>query len=246
MKKRDLIFIHNVFNRFDTLIKTINSEIIFFPSSIFIIVMHQDHDEKPLLNLLKKNGLKAKILKSELSGHKKGCLNAFIKGLKYVHENQINGNIIFSHDDVYLKSIKSVNTNLQTLNSSKECFYILKNTIIKEFEYFSIECIYLKTEIINKIINDLILFKTENDIPIDPIYNSPSPELWVKNLIYKYGITGKIFNLHHEDIIPLYRYNKHLVSTLGYYHKNIGSRNWERNFLINKEQLKSWFKWIMS
>lgn len=242
--KEKVIFIHNVFNRNKTLLKTIKFENKESLNSIFIIVMHEDHDKHKLSLLLKKQGINSIILSADLQGHKKGCLNAFIIGLKYVIEKNLSGTIIFSHDDVYLKNPKVFHKNLKILKESKNISYILKNTILKQIDYFSIECIYLKNSLLKIIYDDLVEINEESEIPLDPIYKSPSPEIWLTNLFKSKEISGVIHNIYHQDLIPLYKYNRSLEKALGYHHKNIGSRDWQKIYLINKEQVKSWIKWM--
>ena len=243
--KENVIFIHNVFNRNNTLLKTIKYEKKELLNSIFIIIMHKDHDKNSLDLLLKKHDINSIIISADLLGHKKGCLNSFIIGLKYVLENQLNGTIIFSHDDVYLKNPKIFHSNLRILNESKNISFILKNTFWKEqIDLFSFECIYLKNSLLKIIYDDLVEINEENDIPKDPITKSPSPELWLTNLFKSKEISGIIHNVYEQDLIPIYKYNIFLTNALGYHHKNIGSRYWRKTYFINKEQIKSWIKWI--
>jgi hypothetical protein len=243
--KENVIFIHNVFDRNKTLLKTIEYEKKEFLNSIFIITMHKEHDKHSLDHLLKKQNINAIILSGDLLGHKKGCLNSFIIGLKYVLENQLKGTIIFSHDDVYLKKPQIFHKNLKILNESKNISFILKNTIWKgQIDLYSIECIYLKNSLLKIIYDDLVEINEENEIPKDPITKSPSPELWLSNLFKSKEISGIIHNVYEEDLIPIYKYNRILEKALGYHHKNIGSRNWRKTYFINKAQIKSWIKWI--
>jgi hypothetical protein len=219
----NIVFCHNVYNRFKTLNNTIRIEKILFSNSITIIGYNDINPEKELdiysnIKLIKYNGLTHKI------GCVNGCIVTIKEAIKYNPDV-----IVFSHDDVSMNfSEQSNKTFLKNVSiiTDGECDVICRRPKYNYGNnYYLMEVFMLSKHSAEKCFSKLELLNNEQEIPLD-IRNSISPEVFLYNVInnkelnileYEYD------NNNHET------YNTYLDVTLGFHHKNAGERGWKDN-----------------
>lgn len=214
----NIVFAHNVYNRFITLRNTILIEKKYFPDSNVSVAYNGD-----FINIFYKiNDICFKKFNEKT--HKIGCVNGCIISIQNLLDKDFDV-LIFSHDDVYINesNVAIVKENIDDIVNNKYDI-ICRKPDNKELghKYYMMEVFFISKKAVIDIFNNANKFSDENKIPRDN-RGSISPEVWLfeqfNNKNYK--IDERIFyNVTDDD------YNTQLGKQMGYYHKNIGIRGW--------------------
>lgn len=210
-----IVFAHNVYNRYKTLLDTIKIENQHFNDTYFSIAHNTTFD---------KNGVDFDVIKNinfnyfSTTEHKIGCVNGLILSIKELLKYDFDV-LIFSHDDVRLTDINTVKSNISLLINDKFDI-IYRNPIEYGEKYAMLECIYFSKKSAEKIFFDLNLYPSNYDIPVD-CRNSNSPEVWLYNKINELNFNTYVYKFNNNM-----NYNIELNKTMGYIHINAGIRGW--------------------
>ena len=170
-----MIFIHNTYNRPSQVVQTSLIEKRAFPECRHLIVHNRN---------LSFQGIEADFFNfGDNKGHKAGCLNAVLSGLKWVIDNRNpleNEVLVFSHDDVYLNNIEKFHWCLR--HAEKTGAIVRRHTNRNRVPsgcdfYVMLESIVIQAKIAKCLINGYQYNEiNENDLLIDGM-SSPSPEM---------------------------------------------------------------------
>jgi hypothetical protein len=212
----DIVFCHNVYNRFKTLNSTIRIEKMIYPNSNSIVGYNNESPEEVLkgydnIELIKFNGITHKI------GCANGCITTIKAALKYNPDV-----IVFSHDDVYLNisldSHKVFLENATMISSGKYDAICRKPLPIELYgnEYFLMEAFFISPKAA------IECFIDESLIDKD-VRGSISPEAFLYRRLKNENLNVLEIGYQHK----LEDYNKTLSETMGYIHMNAGERGWK-------------------
>jgi hypothetical protein len=216
-----IVFAHNVYNRFNTLKKTIDIEKSLFPDSQSIVGYNAESPEKIFSDY--KNMV---FIKFPGVTHKIGCTNGCISTIKAATFYNPDV-IVFSHDDV---SINPISPNLQAFNNN--CKIIINGDYdaicrkplpehIYGKEYYLMEAFFLSKKAAEKAFGSIECYIDESIIPKDA-RGSISPEVFLYQTLQNKNLN--ILEKRYEH--KLENYNKTLSATMGFTHKNAGERGW--------------------
>lgn len=216
-----LIFAHNSHNRPRTLENTIKLEEKFFPNSKFYVCVTENG--KIPIDFFNK---KIKTLKTDSIGWQLGCVNSFYSLVSKICEENDEGIIVFSHDDVYLKDIQKVKENISNMIENDISYIVRRPETFFGENYYMMEVVYLN---ISKIKNNFLPYKSkliDNEGLINKDANNTiSAEAWLYNKL-KGVENGMVIDYKHVDnTIELI--NKNLVQNMGYFHINLGVNGWK-------------------
>jgi hypothetical protein len=212
-----IAFIHNVHNRYKTLLETITIEKELYPDSdIYIMYNLKSID----LNIF--SGItNIYFYYYSDTTHKLGCANGCILGFKNATKKKYDV-IIFSHDDVMVNKEYSniLNDNIKKIISGEFNAICRKPDNIYGGDYIMMETFMINGDYAKKIFSNFSIIINESDLPVDN-RGSLSPEVLLSRILGNDKI-NKISYHHQID-----NYNITLGETMGYYHKNIGLRGWK-------------------
>lgn len=214
-----IVFAHNVHIRFQTLFETIRIEKKLFPDSHSVIGY----------NVLSPEGALATFTNVEALPfpgvtHKIGCTNGCIATIQAALEYNPDV-IVFSHDDVMLNSNKvNVFNEKARLIADGEFDAICRRPLPVDTygkEYYLMEAFLLSKKAAEEVFGNLQFYPNEDQIPRDA-RGSISPEVFLYQVL-----NSKNIKIKEEGYIhTLDGYNETLSNTLGFIHKNAGSRGW--------------------
>lgn len=213
-----IAFIHNVYDRYNTLLNTIEIEKKYFPNSdIYILHNRSDIDKNKFKNVSNVN-----IIKFEGMTHKIGCVNGCITGFKEAIKTEYDI-IIFSHDDVFIDDeyISVFNDNIDKIKNGVD-FICRKPKFNWGDNYYMMEVFFISGQHASKVFNNITPLVNEMDIPKD-IRGSISPEVYFHKIINNVSGNNLVYEYDHSRD----GYNKTLGMLMGYHHKNIGIRAWK-------------------
>lgn len=219
MKK--IVFAHNVYNRFKTLHHTISVEKELLPDSQCVVGYNVESPVKVLseyknLEIIKFPGVTHKI------GCTNGCIATIKSALKYNPDV-----IVFSHDDVSLnpskESIDVFNKNVELITSGEYDAICRKPLPTTSFgnEYYLMEVFFISKKAAELAFGSHIFYVDERQISRDS-RGSISPEVFLYETLRKKNLNV----LEKEYVHTLDNYNKTLLLTMGFTHKNAGDRGW--------------------
>ncbi len=217
----NIVFAHNVYNRFRTLSNTIRNEKSIFPTSQSVIGYNV---ESPLNDLKIYNNIE--LLKFPGVTHKIGCTNGCIATIKAAITYNPDV-IVFSHDDVYLNNysqyVQVFIENAKLIASGQYDAICRKPLPVETYgkEYYLMETFFLSKKGAEIAFGDLDLYTNEDAIPRDA-RGSISPEVFLYKALQNKGL--KILEKGYEH--KLENYNNTLSETMGFIHKNAGDRGW--------------------
>lgn len=211
-----IAFIHNVYDRYRTLLDTILIEKKYFPNSD-VYVLHNRTDIN--IDLYKDiSNIYFNYFKDE--AHKIGCTNGCIIGFKEAIKKDYDV-IIFSHDDVFINVdyIDIVKDNIEKIINGVD--FICRNPKNWGDNYYMMEVFYLNGIYAKNLFKDLKPLTNETELPKD-YRGSYSPEVFLFDTLKN----------NNNNIVYIYTqgdsdYNELLGSLMGYHHKNIGKRAWK-------------------
>lgn len=215
-KNMNVTFLHNVFDRHETLLETINKERELYPKSkVHIAYNYKELDMSKLSTFDE-----IKFYYFSQSTHKIGCTNGFLLSIK---ESLIDNSKVyfFSHDDVSISNPNIFKDNIDLISSGKYDIICRKPINIYGDKYFMMEGVFMSRKVVEKF-SKINLLENETKIPKD-IKGSHSPEVYLAELILNSNFKYKVFEFDHESK----EYNNTLSKTLGLHHKNIGKRGWK-------------------
>lgn len=210
-------FAHNVQNRHKTLRETIEMELKYFPNAKIYVAYNGENFNLNYFNDIEN----IEFIKYVGHGHKIGCVNGCITSIQTALKDD-SDIIIFSHDDVKINPTKIdiVFKNIQEILNKKYDIICRRPHSFGE-NYYMMEVFFLNKKTANEIFNNLKLLNGNNELPKD-IKNSPSPEVWLYNIINNSGANiNEIDYMHFNN-----NYNLVLSENLGFIHKNAGLRGW--------------------
>ena len=212
----NIVFTHNVQNRHQTLMETIKTESTLFPNANIVVAYNDKNFNLDFFNDVSN----IEFIYFVGEGHKVGCVNGCITAIN----NSLKYNsdvIIFSHDDVKINNgkINIFQQNVEDIYSNKSDIICRQPEWINN--YLMMEGFFINKESARKMFEVEILHETEKTLPVDD-RQSPSPEVWLDDLVKKCGIKSKIVKYNNAD-----DYNGILGENLGFYHKNAGIRGWK-------------------
>jgi hypothetical protein len=222
-----LAFVHNVHSRYQSLEYNVNLHSKYFPSADTYIMYNLKSYEDTALYL--DPNIKSKYFSD--TEHKLGCTNGFILGIKETLRKEYDV-VIFAHDDVYINEpyIDVIQDKIKLIHSYPYNFIARRPVTSGHYniygkEYIMMESIYLNGNYVKESFPHLKPLLSEEEIKKDK-KNSISPEAHLYSLL---GKNGLIIDYEHktED------YNKILGETLGFYHKNAGTRGWNDSRVHN-------------
>ncbi len=212
----NVIFAHNVHDRYNTLYETIAIEKQYFNDSKIIVA----HNTELINTCSRINNIE--FIKFDQKEHKIGCVNGLIlsakKSLEYDYDV-----LIFSHDDVRINP-NHINIVMNNINDIKNgTFDIICRSPESEWgdNYYMMEVIYMSRSAVVEIFQNREIILNENEIPKD-VKNSISPEVYLNN-IFKIS-KSNINNVKYQH--TLVDYNETLGKLMGYHHLNAGVRGW--------------------
>lgn len=213
-----IAFIHNVYDRYETLLNTISIEKEHYPNSdVYILYNRTDFD----VNIFKDiTNVYFKQFKGQ--SHKIGCTNGCIVGFKEAIKKDYNV-IVFSHDDVFINNsyIDKFNDNLNEIIKGVD--FICRSPKNYGSNYYMMECFFVSGEYAKKTFKDLHELNSEKEIPKD-YRNSHSPEVFLYNILNKHNSNNNLVYTYESNDN---NYNNYLGLLMGFYHKNIGIRGWK-------------------
>lgn len=208
----NIVFAHNVFNRFKTLKETIDIERKFFPNSHeFIACNSQINDD--FFNQLENADVKYYL---ETPDHKLGCVNGLILSCNMGIKEEFDV-LVFSHDDIRINS-KYIDIVMKHIDD----IYLNNYDIIyKNPEWIGINYAMLEVVFMNKKASESLFLNTKllgTELEIGFYYDSISPEHWFYNKIKNTDLK--------TNVIKQYNVDMKLSEQMGYDHLNSGSRGW--------------------
>jgi hypothetical protein len=214
-----IVFAHNVHIRFQTLYDTIKIEKRLFPESQSVVGY----------NVISPDGALATFPNVEslpFPGvtHKIGCTNGCIATIQAaLHYNP--DVIVFSHDDVMLnpEKLEVFKEKLEMITSGEYDVICRRPLPVDTYgkEYYLMEAFLLSKKAAEVVFSNLQFYPNEDQIPTDA-RGSISPEVFLYQALNNKGLKIKEEGYIHT----LDGYNETLSNTLGFIHKNAGSRGW--------------------
>lgn len=219
----DIVFVHNVYNRPKTLIKTMIKEKSYYPNSKIVVAYNSKIHIKPKMfkHLDFFNDIEFVFFPQDT--HKIGCTNGFILGLKTAkkYDSKV---VVFSHDDVFIskKHFKVFKNNIELIISGK--YDVICRTPEHNYgnNYYMMEGIFMNKVKIDNIIDGVKIYQKENQIPKD-IRGSISPEVFLFRLFNNANLNIKTTKYDNYSK----NYNDLLGQMMGFHHLNIGKRGWK-------------------
>ncbi|MGN1154118.1 MAG: glycosyltransferase family 2 protein [Candidatus Gastranaerophilaceae bacterium] len=222
----ELVFAHNVYNRFDQLVNTIKTEHKLFPQARIIVAYNHPEIHKFLEK--SRNTCSNDLFFYEGTTHQIGCTNGFLSCIKKASKFNKTRCFIFSHDNVHIDNPDIVKEHIEEITSGK--YDVIARTPKEEFgygkEYIMCECVYLSSKVITQV-STFDLIKNETDILRDKKSNI-STERQIYEWVSKCHAT-KINLLEFDAALYNFQgihYNKILSEELGFFHVKVGERGW--------------------
>lgn len=215
----EICFAHNVYDRAQSLKKTIEIEKSYFPDAKIFVAYNNKAIEKELFAI---EGVKYFYFPE--STHKIGCTNGAIHSIKMALEVMPDV-IIFTHDDVYIKDINIVKHHLENIKKGAD-FIGRSPANLPDIgnDYVMMEAMFFSYVGARNIYSEIEPFKSEYDIDKD-LRGSISPEAHMYRIVrenVEFETTMKIPYIHEN-----HNYNDVLEKVLGFHHKNAGLRGWK-------------------
>lgn len=203
-----LYFLHNTYNRPNTVIKhSLLEKAIFTESKHIIVYNNKDID-------FENNDFNCYYF-GENMGHKAGSLNAVLSGIKIIIDNfniLDDDIIIFSHDDIYLSNENKFKSFLNKIN---EHDFIARRCISEKFtpdncnHYIMMETFLINGVLSKKITQNYIINSiTENDLLLDK-RESHCPEMSFGKIILNNSTNPFLIDIKN---------NSYGENDLGYFH----------------------------
>lgn len=218
-----IFFAHNSHNRPKTLKNTVKIEKDFFPDSECFLSLTENGgiDQFYFSDLMN-----TKTFKTFGNTWQLGCVNSFYSLISKICENEEDGIIIFSHDDVFLKDYNVVIQNINKMITENISFIVRKPREFFGDNYYMMEVVYLRLSHVKEFFTPFnnSLFHHESMITKD-VNNTISAESWLHTKLVNAKNGLVIEYTHHgstnEEI------NENLNENLGYEHINLGKNGWQ-------------------
>lgn len=214
-----ICFAHNVYDRIQSLKKTIEIEKSYFPDAKIFVAYNNKAIEKELFAI---EGVKYFFFPE--STHKIGCTNGAIHSIKMALETMPDV-IIFTHDDVFIKNIDIVKHHIENIKRGVD-FIGRSPANLPDIgtDYVMMEAMFFSYLGARNIYAEIEPFKSEYDIDKD-LRGSISPEAHMYRIVRENVEfeTSMMIPYKHEN----HTYNEVLESVLGFHHKNAGQRGWK-------------------
>jgi hypothetical protein len=215
----NLIFARNTHNRINTLNSTIKIDRDNFNAQHYISITDNGG--------INTNDINAdKILIIPGIHHQINCINAFYALISKICSENDDGVIIFAHDDIPIVNKSIVEYNINYLLDNNLCF-ILRKPNIEDWgnNYYMMEVVYMRISLVKekfKKYNNSFL-KTLDEVPYDK-NNWISAEVWLFNILN--DLTPN-YTFEFKNWYKLEDINNNLIDKMGFYHQNLGKREWE-------------------
>lgn len=212
-----IAFVHNVYNRYKTLLETINAERELYPESDIYVMYNLKSINFELFGEIDN----INFFYYEDTTHKLACANGCVLGFKKAIQKDYDV-IIFSHDDVRVNKeyVDVLKSNVDLITSGKANVICRKPNNIYGDNYIMMEAFIIDGGYAKKVFANAITIPKENQLPRD-VRGSLSPEVFLSNILSNDNMIEKRYQ-HKID-----NYNVTLGETMGFYHKNIGVRGWK-------------------
>jgi len=218
-----IIFAHNCHDRPKTLAKTVELEKKYFPDSYTYLSLTDNGGISLDYFSHFKN---TKVFYTFGNSWQLGCVNCFYSLVSKICEENEDGIIIFSHDDVRLTDCDVVKTNLDRIERENISYMVRRPEVNFGEDYYMMEAVYLRIAKIKSVFSphNNSLFESDLFIPKD-INNNYSAEKWLasklKNL--EEGLISNYPNRDNDFSLIV----ENLIDSFGYEHLNFGRNAWK-------------------
>jgi len=212
-----IAFVHNVHNRYKTLLETIKAERELYPDSDIYVMYNLKTINFDLFEGIEN----IQFFYYTDTTHKLACANGCVLGFKKAIQKEYDV-IMFSHDDVRVNKeyVDVLKSNVEMIATGEANVICRKPNNIYGDNYIMMEAFMIDGEYAKQVFSEATTISRENQLPRD-VRESLSPEVFLSNIIDSENMIEKRYHHKIED------YNITLGETMGFYHKNIGIRGWK-------------------
>lgn len=213
-----IVFCHNVYNRYNMLLKTIGLEKEFYPDSHSIVAYN---DAPPPEGMKMFENVEFHYFRGIT--HKIGCTNGFIVSVREALKHNPDV-VVFSHDDVFIhRQFQTIfNKRIESIAKGEyDIICRMPGNGLYGNNYYLMECVFMSGKAAKQCFENMILYNNENEIARD-LRGSLSPEVFLFNSLQHNNLKKQIFEYEHQ----LEGYNDTLQNLMGVHHLNAGKRGW--------------------